>query len=163
MAGRSGMTAGRSGRSLFFLLGQYIIMIFSISFFPFLATCHFPMAQRLLLVLFLIGIFLVAMPGLCCVEGCSRTFSTTPYLLQHQKKCHHVQVTREKARRIRREKGLGATLLKDITSVTDRKQRLQVMVIHVLHIRLLINCKGILSSFQPAPSEYSRSFFCLHL
>jgi hypothetical protein len=110
------------------------------------------MAQGLL-VLFFIGIFVVTMPGLCCIDGCSQTFSTTSYLLQHQKKCHYVQVTQEKARHIRREKGLGTTLLKDITSVTNCKQRLQVTVLGVLCICLLINCKGILSSFQSAPQS----------
>jgi hypothetical protein len=71
-------------------------------------------------------IFLVLMPELHCVQGCSRAFSGSAYLSQHKKSCRFVQKLREKARDVRREQGLGPTVSKDVAPLIDRKQCLQV-------------------------------------
>ncbi len=80
----------------------------------------------------LIWIVLHCMPELNCIEGCSRTFSANSHLSKHKKTCRHVQALRDKTRDVRRVKGLGPAISKDITSFTDRKQRLQVRAICTL-------------------------------
>lgn len=72
------------------------------------------------------------MPDFHCVEGCSRVFAADAHLLRHKKTCRYVQANCQKAQHIQREKGLGAAALKDISSLTDRKQRLQVSSIVAL-------------------------------
>lgn len=66
------------------------------------------------------------MPNFHCVEGCPRIFAADPHLLRHKKTCRYAQANRQKAQRIRREKGLSAAVLRDVSSLTDRKQRLLV-------------------------------------
>jgi len=66
------------------------------------------------------------MPDFQCVEGCSRVFSSNVHLTRHKKACHSVQTLHQKALALRREKGLGA-----LSTLTDRKQRLQVSVPHI--------------------------------
>lgn len=88
--------------------------------------------------------FFNPMPDFRCVEGCSRIFAADAHLLRHKKTCRFVQANRQKAQHIRREKGLSATALRDISSLTDRKQRLQVRIV-ALMTHLLISAIGITS------------------
>lgn len=98
-----------------------------------------------ILLLTVIFPFLDLMPVFRCVEGCSRIFAADAHLLRHKKTCRFVQANRQKAQHIRREKGLSATALRDISSLTDRKQRLQVRIVALSMIHLLISAIGITS------------------
>ncbi len=69
------------------------------------------------------------MPDFQCVEGCSRIFLANVHLTRHKKACHFVQTLRQKALTLRREKGLGA-----LSTLTDRKQRLQVSVVPHINV-----------------------------
>lgn len=86
----------------------------------------------------------------CAAEGCSRTFLADRHLSQHKKSCPHVQAIRQRARELRRVKGLDATVSKDTTSLTDRKQRLQVSFYSCWMNDMLIYCQGISSLRQLA-------------
>ncbi len=86
-------------------------------------------SQFLIGYLSLICLLCILMSELHCIQGCSRTFATDRHLSQHKKRCPQVQVIREKAHEMRRERGLGSTVLKDVTSLGDRKQRLQVIFV----------------------------------
>lgn len=98
---------------------------FLVCLWPPMVVCSF-IALRSISCLIIISILVSFMPDFQCVEGCSRIFSSNVHLTRHKKACHSVQTLRQKALTLRREKGLGA-----LSTLTDRKQRLQVSV--VLH------------------------------
>jgi hypothetical protein len=78
------------------------------------------------LFLFLITslLFSEAMPQ--CVKNCDRNFVNEAALSRHRKNCSVLETVRQTSHELRRGRGIGGSLVPNMSTLLSRKERLQV-------------------------------------